>query len=134
MIAFDTNALVRLLIVDDSSQCTAARTLAENNRILLLRTVLLESEWLLRSRFGLDRERIRAFFQGLADTENFVLEGEESIRPALAWYGKGLDFADALHAASAGEATLHTFDERLAKRAAKLGACVKLIEPPQLNR
>lgn len=128
MIALDTNALARLLIVDDSAQSVAARKLADSNRVLVLRTVLLETEWLLRGRFALGRDRILAFFKGLASTENFVFEDEVATRRALDWYGNGLDFADAMHAASTGETPLHTFDERLAKRAAKLGARVKLIK------
>lgn len=129
MIALDTNALVRLLIVDDSAQSAAARKLAESQRILVLRTVLLESEWLLRGRFTLERERILAFFNGLANTENFVFEDEAAVRQALTLYAKGLDFADAMHVAAAGATPLHTFDEKLSKRAAKLGALVKLIKP-----
>jgi predicted nucleic-acid-binding protein len=128
MIALDTNALVRLLIVDDSAQTAAARKLAESHRVLVLRTVLLETEWLLRGRFGLERDRILRFFLGLAETENMVLEDELSLRRALDWYGKGLDFADAMHLASAGETPLHTFDARFAKRAGKFGAPVRLIK------
>lgn len=128
MITLDTNALVRLLIVDDSARTLAVRKLAEQERVLLLRTVLLESEWVLRGRYLLERERIHTFFVGLADTENFVLEDELSVRRALAAYGKGLDFADALHWASAGETPLHTFDGKFAKRAGKLGGQVRLIK------
>ena len=128
MIALDTNALVRLLIADDAAQTASVRKLAESQRVLILRTVILETEWLLRGRFGLERARILEFFQGLANTENFVLEDEPSLRRALNWYGKGLDFADALHLVSAGETPLHTFDERFAKRAGKLDAPVHLIK------
>ena len=128
MIALDTNALVRLLVTDDSAQAAAARKLAESQRVLIPRTVLLETEWLLRGRFGLERTRILGFFLGLASTENIVLEDELPLRRALNWYGKGLDFADAMHLASAGETPLHTFDERFARRAGKLGARVRLIK------
>lgn len=128
MIALDTNALVRLLIVDDSAQTLAVRKLAERQRILLLRTVLLESEWVLRGRYLLERERIHTFFVGLADTENFVLEDELSVRRALMVYGKGLDFADAMHWASAADTPLHTFDGKFVKRAGKLGGQVRLIK------
>jgi hypothetical protein len=34
--------------------------------VLLLKTVLLESEWALRSRYGLERGHIATFFQNLA--------------------------------------------------------------------
>lgn len=128
MISLDTNALVRLLIVDDSAQTLAVRKLAEQERILLLRTVLLETEWVLRGRYALERERIAAFFTGLADTENFVLEDELSVRRALDAYGQGLDFADAMHWASAADTPLHTFDGKFAKRARKLGGQVRLIK------
>ncbi len=128
MIALDTNALVRLLIVDDGAQCQAVRRLASQQRILLLRTVLLEAEWLLRGRFKLERSLILAFFAGLADTENVVIEDEAAVRRALGAYGQGLDFADAMHWASAGDTPLHSFDEKFVKRASKLGGQVKLIK------
>lgn len=128
MTALDTNALVPLLIVDDSEQTLAVRKLAERERVLLLRTVLLESEWVLRGRFNLERERIHMFLIGLADTENFVVEDELSVRRALAAYENGLDFADAMHWASAAETPLYTFDSKFAKRASKLGGQVRLIK------
>ena len=130
MIALDTNALVRLLIVDDGAQCQAVRDLADRQRVLLLRTVLLETEWLLRGRFKLERRHILAFFAGLADTENVVIEDEAAVRRALDAYGKGLDFADAMHWASAGDTPLHSFDDKFVKRASKLGGQVKLIKVP----
>lgn len=128
MIALDTNALARLLIIDDPAQCQAVQRLVEQQRVLLLRTVLLETEWLLRSRFKLQRELILGFFKGLAETENCVFEDEVLVRGALDGYQQGLDFADAMHLAFAGENTLHTFDEKLAKRASKFGARVELIK------
>lgn len=128
-IALDTNALVRLLVVDDSKQSAAVQELCISNQILLPRTVLLESEWLLRGRFAIDRSTIQAFFNGLADTENFELEDEAQTREALAAYSAGMDFADAMHMASAGSTPLYTFDEKFAKRAAKRGQPVKRIRP-----
>jgi len=115
MIAIDTNVLVRLLVVDDSAQCEAARALVEQNRILLLRTVLLEAEWVLRSRFGLARSLIHRFFAGLADTSGFEIEADHATRRAIHAYGRGVDFADALHA-TATALTFHTFDARLLKQ------------------
>lgn len=128
-IALDTNALVRLLIVDDIKQCRAVQKLADAHHIVLLRSVLLESEWLLRGRFGIDRDTIQSFFSNLAETENFELEDEAQTREALDAYAAGMDFADAMHMASAGSTPLHTFDARFAKKAIKRGASVKLIKP-----
>jgi predicted nucleic-acid-binding protein len=49
VIAPDTNVLVRLLIVDDAAQSARARSIFEQGDILILKTVLLEAEWMLRS-------------------------------------------------------------------------------------
>jgi len=128
MIAIDTNVLVRLLIVDDSRQTAAARTLARTHRLRILRTVLLETEWLLRARFGLKRKHIQAFFDGLAQTRGIEMEDQSVVRQALVGYSAGLDFADAMHAAAAGDTPLYTFDTRFAHRAARFGCGVKLAD------
>ena len=115
MIAIDTNVLVRLLVVDDPKQCDAARALVESQRVLILRTVLLEAEWVLRSRFGLERSLIHRFFAELAETSGVEIEAESATRRAIGAYAKGVDFADALHA-SAAAVPFHTFDEKLLKQ------------------
>lgn len=115
MIAIDTNVLVRLLVVDDSAQCDAARALVESQRVLILRTVLLETEWVLRSRFGLERSLIHRFLDGLAETSGIEIEAESATRRAIDAYAKGVDFADALHA-SAAAIPFCTFDEKLLKQ------------------
>ncbi|HSS07276.1 MAG TPA: type II toxin-antitoxin system VapC family toxin [Rhodanobacteraceae bacterium] len=115
MIAIDTNVLVRLLIVDDSAQCDLARSLVEGQRVLILRTVLLETEWVLRSRFGLERNLIHQFFEGLAETSGIEIEAETATRRAINAYAKGIDFADALHA-TASTLPFHTFDEKLLRQ------------------
>lgn len=128
MIALDTNALARLLIVDDPRQSAAVAKLVERERVLILRTVLLECEWVLRSRFGLERARIAAFFANLADTANVVMEDDPQVRAALESYHSGMDFADAMHLAAAQEHTLHTFDAKLARGATRQGLAIKLIK------
>ena len=50
MIVVDTNVLVRLLVIDDPRQCALVRSLFESETIRVLRSVLLESEWVLRAR------------------------------------------------------------------------------------
>jgi len=120
MIAIDTNVLVRLLVIGDSTQSDAARGLVERERVLILRTVLLEAEWVLRSRFGLDRTLIQSFFAGLAETSGIEIEADASTRRAIEAYGRGIDFADALHATAANVA-FHTFDEKLLKQRRRVG-------------
>ena len=127
MIVVDTNVLVRLLVIDDPQQCALVRSLFESETIRVLRTVLLESEWVLRARLQVERERIFAFFIGLADSVNVEIEDEAIVRDALSIYDAGLDFADAMHAAAAGTESIVTFDERFAKRARKLKRSVRLL-------
>jgi predicted nucleic-acid-binding protein len=58
----DTNVLVRLLVVDDPAQTARASSMFEQGDILILKTVLLEAEWVLRSpRFHVVVQR-RVFF------------------------------------------------------------------------
>lgn len=40
--------MVRLLVADDTGQSASARELFERGDVLILKTVLLESEWVLR--------------------------------------------------------------------------------------
>jgi predicted nucleic-acid-binding protein len=133
MIAVDTNVLVRLLVVDDSAQCDAARALVESQRVLILRTVLLETEWVLRSRFGLARSLIHRFFAGLAETSGIEIEAESATRRAIDAYAKGVDFADALHACAAA-VPFHTFDERLLRQRRRIAGSEVVGVPRQKAR
>lgn len=51
MIAFDTCILVRFLADDDKEQADSAEVLLADNTVFLPKTVLLETEWVLRSRY-----------------------------------------------------------------------------------
>lgn len=121
MIAFDTNLLVRLIVDDHPRQADVAEQLLKQHRVLISRTVLLETEWVLRSRYQIPRERIHAFFQSMMQTENAELEDAPAIEQALTWYATGADFADALHLAASGSTVLHTFDKDFCKAARKAG-------------
>jgi predicted nucleic-acid-binding protein len=129
MIAPDTNVLVRLLVADHVAQTARARSLFERGDVLILKTVLLESEWVLRSRYGLERGHIAAFFQNLAETDGIAMEHEDACRAALVAYAGGMGFADAMHAATASAMNMdfHTFDTALASKAEQmLGVSVQL--------
>ena len=130
MIAPDTNVLVRLLVVDDAEQSARACSMFERGDILILKTVLLEAEWVLRSRYVLERDHIAAFFRNLADTDGIGMEHEDACRAAVTAYAGGMGFADALHTASAAAMGIgfHTFDAALAVRAEKLlGIRVQMV-------
>lgn len=121
MIAFDTNMLVRLVVNDHPQQADIAVELLKTHNVLILRTVLLETEWVLRSRYKLRPERIHAFFVLLLQTENAVVEDENVVARALEGYAKGADFADALHLAGCGSAEMQTFDQGFCKAARESG-------------
>lgn len=64
MLGIDTNVVIRLVISDDAEQTRRARKLVEqalsdDEPVLVSLLVLLESEWVLRSRYGLRAPRRR---------------------------------------------------------------------------
>ena len=121
MIAFDTNLLIRLLIDDAPTQADVAEALLAAHTVFIPRTVLLESEWVLRASYRKTRAQISQFFMELLETENTVIENHEAVASALDWYLLGADFADALHLAICGSAILHTFDQKFCKAAREQG-------------
>jgi predicted nucleic-acid-binding protein len=109
--------LVRALIADNDEQVAVVRQLISQDTVFLSRTVLLESEWVLRSRYGKPRAELSAFFAALLETDNTLIEGAEAVSHALDWYAQGADFADALHLAVCDSAVMHTFDRSFCKAA-----------------
>jgi predicted nucleic-acid-binding protein len=121
MIAVDTNIVVRFLVRDDETQATLAASLIHTNEIWVAKTVLLETEWVLRRLYGFTPENVDGGFRTLAGMSTVFLEDEAAVAKALDWFAQGLDFADALHLASAGSAKrFATFDQKLVKRAGRL--------------
>ena len=121
MIALDTNMLLRALVADHPDQVAVVRQLIAGETVFISRTVLLETEWVLRCAYKLPGERIHAFLQLLLQTENTVVEDALAVGRALDWYAEGADFADALHLAACGPAVMHTFDRRFCKSAREAG-------------
>ena len=58
MVALDTKVVVRLLVADEPDQVRRARELFSQSDLWLPKTVLLETEWVLRSGYGLSRPAI----------------------------------------------------------------------------
>lgn len=121
MLAVDTNVLVRLVARDDPDQARRAFALFERERLWIGKTVLLETEWVLRYSYQLDRETILKALRGVVGLENVELEDPLTVARALDGFEAGLDFADALHlAASRHTEGFVSFDQRLIKRTARL--------------
>lgn len=118
MLAVDTNLVVRLLTNDDRDQARRAAAIFAANEVFVPKTVLLETEWVLRHAYGLERPAILRGLLGLLGMQRVVAEDSLNVAAALAWYERGLDFADALHLAASGQAQRFvTFDARFARRA-----------------
>jgi len=119
MIGLDTNVLVRFLVRDDEAQYERVRRLipreaqaGEPACISLI--VLLETEWVLRSRYQLSKAEILSAFSDLLSAADLTFEDEAAIEEALyVWQDSGAQFADCLIGAryrALGCQTTATFD------------------------
>ena len=102
MLGSDTNVLVRFLVRDDEPQFDKARKLirreiAAGRQVLVNHLVILETEWVLRSRYCLSKIDIVAAISGLLDATELQIEDEPTVEEALyVWKESGADFADCL--------------------------------------
>jgi predicted nucleic acid-binding protein len=121
VLAVDTNVIIRLLTGDEPAQSPRARAIFERETLLISKTVLLESEWVLRSLYRFARGRVTDALARLIALPNVVCEDAAGVADAIGLARKGLDFADAFHLASARSAgRFATFDRKLAKAAGKI--------------
>ena len=120
MRAVDTNVLVRALVQDDPTQARRAQACLSAQRVYVPVTVILELEWVLRSRYGYSRKAIADAMEKLAILENTVVGEQAAVVAAAGKMRQGWDFADALHhALAAGCDDFATFDANLARRAGR---------------
>ena len=102
MLGVGTNVLVRFLVRDDEAQFEKARKLIKREvaaglRVFVSQLVLLETEWVLRSRYSLPKNQIIEAISGLLDATDIRLEDEPAIEEALfIWKDTTADFADCL--------------------------------------
>ena len=123
-VAADTNIWLRYLTAEDPAQAARAlRWLEAADAVYVPTTVMLELAWVLRAAYRFERTTVEAALRQIAGLPNVRLERPEAVARALDDFRRGLDFADALHAASCPEGvTMFTFDRHLveAGRAAKV--------------
>ena len=126
MLGVDTNVLVRYLTRDDQPQYDKARRMidrevAKCEPVLVSLLVLLETEWVLRSRYELAKADIVTAFSALLDTADVTFEDEPSVETAVySWKDSAADFADCLIEARnrrLGCRATATFDVRALKLA-----------------
>lgn len=124
MLGIDTNVLVRFLVQDDQLQFERAQKLIRRESrtgsgIFISLLVLLETEWVLRSRYHLTKSEILATFSDLLGSAELHFEDEHSIEAALfAWKDSTADFADCLIGAryhALGCRAIASFDTKAVK-------------------
>ena len=117
LIAIDTNILVRALTGDDPVQSPMAVERLQGPSWISL-TVLLETEWVLRSAFGWGRTRINAGLRTILRLSSISLPAPKLVSWALDRHAMGADLADTLHLVGSTEcAGFLTFDRALAHQA-----------------
>jgi predicted nucleic-acid-binding protein len=123
VIAVDTNVLIRLLTADEPEQARRSSELFARNRVFIPKTVVLETEWVLRYAYGFEPEAIVTGLRNLFGLSNVDIEDLPAVKQALDWHAQGVDFADGLHLASSASARqFATFDRALVKAAKRIGA------------
>jgi predicted nucleic-acid-binding protein len=124
MIGLDTNVLVRFLVRDDEKQFERARDLIRREAqggdpACISLVVLLETEWVLRSRYELSKDEILSAFSELLNSVDLTFEDEPSIEEALfTWKDSPAQFADCLIGAryrALSCRAVATFDKHAAK-------------------
>ena len=124
MLGTDTNVLVRFLVRDDEAQFEKARKLikrevAAGRGVHVNQLVLLETEWVLRSRYSLAKNLIIQAISGLLNASDVRFEDEPAVEEALfIWKDSAADFADCLIGANnrrLGCRATATFDMKASK-------------------
>lgn len=123
-LSLDTNVLVRLLTRDHIEQYNAALGLVATaietgQSVVVLPGVILETEWVLRSRYKLCANEIQKTFSAILETIGVDVHEPQILEEALRMWrdNVGVDFADCMHVAASVHlgGTLATFDQGAAR-------------------
>ena len=124
MLGIDTNVLVRLLVRDDASQTRRARELVERSisdgePVLVSLCVLQETEWVLRSRYGFEKDALIDLLRSTLEARELSFEDEPAFEEALfRWKDSTANFSDCLifaHNRRLGCRVTATFDRKAAR-------------------
>jgi predicted nucleic-acid-binding protein len=124
MRALDTNVLVRYFAQDDPRQSALATDLLERQlgaaeRGFVSLVVLLETVWVMESRYGASVEQVADILLDLLDTASLEVQDAPAVRAAVLRYRRGgVDLHDCLIVALAAvrKARVVTFDAKAARR------------------
>jgi predicted nucleic-acid-binding protein len=116
--AIDTNVVARLLLGDDPQQSPIARAVIEGGAFVS-HTVLLESAWLLGSRYSFSRDAVADYLLGLIELPTISVAEPDLVAWAISRSAERGDLADLLHiVAGTGTSEFVTFDADILKDAA----------------
>ena len=105
MVAVDTSVLVRLLTNDHPAQAARAVAVFRAGPVFVPKSVLLETEWVLRYTYRLPTASIARVFLALLGLPTVTVEDVPAVHPAIRMLEHGIDFADALHMSSSAART-----------------------------
>jgi predicted nucleic acid-binding protein len=87
-----------------------------------------EAEWVLRSVYGFPPARLVGALSAFVGLARVKLEQTALVAKALDWMSRGMDFADALHLASAEHCeAFASFDQSFAKVARLSSVSVRVL-------
>ena len=95
MRAVDTNVVVRYLTGDDPDQAARARAAIGEGDIFVSTTVLLESEWVMRSAYGFDGKRVAGALRAFLGLPGVAVESPVLLAEALDKTESGMHFTSA---------------------------------------
>ena len=121
MISIDTNILLRYLLKDDPALFPRALDIIAANDCFVSRAALTEVVYTLESYYRSSRAKIGRALDALLSLQRVSIEDGAVTERAVSWYKGGMDFGDAMIAASShGVARIDTFDRDFARFARKL--------------
>lgn len=122
MVAIDTNVVVRFLTGDHPEQSPRAREIVEGQPTFVPVTVVLETEWVLRSAYGYKPAEVARALRAFGGLPGVTIEDAGIVSAAFDLAEQGMDFADALHLGRSDKTDgFLTFDRRFVKAAKVAG-------------
>ena len=117
-VAIDTNIIVRLFVDDNPSQTKKAAKLFIEHHILISTSVILETAWVLKKFYAFSSSEIATSLRKLSSIKTVEISDDLAFDAFLKMVDAGMDVADSVHLASAGNADwFATFDKAFVKAA-----------------
>ena len=121
MISLDSNVLLRYLLKDHPGLSPRALSLVADNACFVSRAALTEMVYTLESYYRAPRADVCRALDTLLGLDRTTVEDRAVTERAVVWYRSGMDFGDAMIAASShASVRVVTFDRDFARLGRKL--------------